>query len=491
MDEHHSSGESTLRANGAAGEPWTDAARQAPDDAYVVSAPWHGDGGWDTADPYAAHDGYDGYAAQYYAETEGRSSGQDTGAYDTGAFAVGAYDTGAYDTGAHGTGTFAATGAYDTGAYDTGRYDSGTFGTDAYDTGSLGTGSVLVGSFDTGAVDTGPFGTGSVEAGSFDTGSWDTGALDTRSWDTQSWDTGSASTGSWDTGSWETGAPDAAVPDTDDSSTATVPAQRTGDHDSPDAPAASPLTAARAGASRRRRRAPVRRTALLRVAVPSACVVGVTAAAVAVVSTDESTDASAASGSDPRPVKPSYEDDFAAQLGGITAAANDFGDRASREQERVDLADRREAEMKRAAKEAAEKERLRPKFVSPVNQRGLSAYYGAAGARWARSHTGIDFPVSYGTPVFSVTDGVVSHKVNGALGNMVIVTAKDGTQTWYCHLASYKLSPGAVVKAGDTIAYSGDSGNSSGPHLHLEVHPGGGGAVDPLAWLISHGVDPA
>ncbi|MFE5210038.1 M23 family metallopeptidase [Streptomyces sp. NPDC056600] len=422
MDERHSSAETTPQANGASGEPWTDGARGAP---------------------------YDAYAAQYFAETEGRFAGHDTGTFAGGAYGTGAYGTGTYGTGAHPTGAF-ATGGYDTGAAGTGAYATGFWDT-----------------------------------GSFDAGSWDTGSFGAGSWDT-----GSADTGSWDTGSWDTAGSGGGDPGADGASTASVPEQRTGDHDAQDALAASTLAPPHAG-SRRRRRAPVRRSALLRVAVPSACVMGVTAAAMASVSTDGSTDASAASGSDPRPVKPSYEDEFAAQLGGITAAANDFGGRASREQEREDLAERRQAEMKKAAQEAAKKERLRPKFVSPVDRRGLSAYYGAAGSRWARGHTGIDFPVSYGTPVFAVTDGVVSHKVNSALGNMVIVTAKDGTETWYCHLASWKLTPGAVVKAGDTIAYSGDTGNSSGPHLHLEVHSGGGGAIDPLAWLISHGVDPA
>ncbi|CAM5514876.1 Peptidase M23 domain-containing protein OS=Streptomyces microflavus OX=1919 GN=Smic_50420 PE=4 SV=1 [Streptomyces microflavus] len=46
------------------------------------------------------------------------------------------------------------------------------------------------------------------------------------------------------------------------------------------------------------------------------------------------------------------------------------------------------------------------------------------------------------------------------------------------------------MKAGDVIAYAGSSGNSTGPHLHFEVRPGGGASVEPLAWLRSHGVDP-
>ena len=46
------------------------------------------------------------------------------------------------------------------------------------------------------------------------------------------------------------------------------------------------------------------------------------------------------------------------------------------------------------------------------------------------------------------------------------------------------------IKAGDVIAYSGNSGNSTGPHLHFEVRPGGGETIDPLSWLRSHGLDP-
>jgi murein DD-endopeptidase MepM/ murein hydrolase activator NlpD len=73
---------------------------------------------------------------------------------------------------------------------------------------------------------------------------------------------------------------------------------------------------------------------------------------------------------------------------------------------------------------------------------------------------------------------------------MMIVTAKDGTQTWYCHLSSYRVPAGTYVKAGQPIAYSGNSGNSTGPHLHFEVRPAGGAAIDPLPWLRSHGLDP-
>ena len=105
-------------------------------------------------------------------------------------------------------------------------------------------------------------------------------------------------------------------------------------------------------------------------------------------------------------------------------------------------------------------------------------------------HTGIDFPVSYGTPVMAATDGTVRTQWNSAYGNMAIVTATDGTETWYCHLSSTKIRSGTRSRPATPIAYSGNSGNSTGPHLHFEVRPGGGSAIDPLPWLRSHGLDP-
>ncbi|MER6123995.1 M23 family metallopeptidase [Streptomyces sp. NPDC001795] len=257
----------------------------------------------------------------------------------------------------------------------------------------------------------------------------------------------------------------------------------------------TPLPASRTAfrtANRSRRRTPAKRSALLTVAVPSVCVMGVTgiaAASVGMVGNDSKD--TTASTPDAAPVEPStVNNKLDSQLESLSAGANDFADRASRTQERIDLKAQQEADKKKAAAEAALRERLRPKFVLPVTQRGLSAYFGQAGVNWMSVHTGIDFPVSYGTTVMAATDGTVQTKWNSAYGNMMIVTAKDGTQTWYCHLSSYRVPSGTTVKAGQPIAYSGNSGNSTGPHLHFEVRPGGGAAIDPLPWLRSHGLDP-
>ncbi|MFI1649426.1 M23 family metallopeptidase [Streptomyces avidinii] len=244
-----------------------------------------------------------------------------------------------------------------------------------------------------------------------------------------------------------------------------------------------------------RRRSPAKRSALLTVAVPSACVMGVAGVAAASVGgltgTDRpAEDTTTMAAPDPASVKPvAANTKLDTQLVALSADAGDFADRASRTQERIDLRERQEEEKKKKAEEAAAKEAARPKFAIPVNQHGLSANFGQAGGMWMSVHTGIDFPVSYGTPVMAATDGTVRTQYNSAYGNMAIVTAPDGTETWYCHLSSTKIR-GGKVKAGDVIAYSGNSGNSTGPHLHFEVRPGGGSAIDPLAWLRSKGLDP-
>ncbi|WP_166021486.1 M23 family metallopeptidase [Streptomyces chilikensis] len=489
MDERHPSGTMTTPA------PASDST-SAPYPAYGTSEAY-----------YADFTQYDGQVSQDYG----------TGSYETGTQHGGGYDTGSYDTGSH------PSGSYDTGGWadpsTTAPYTGdGYASTSSYDSGQWDTGTQYDGyaaqfyaeqhyaAQETGSFDTTDWGTGEQHSaripgqaadGPDGAGEWnwngqdsDTGSYDATAWNTAEGDDPSAHDGR---DAHERESADGHRADADGSG-----------HDGPrrhadeaddrpgfldDQDESLPHTSRSAGRGGRRR-TPARRSALLTVAVPSVCVMGVAGVAAASVggSVEETTTQAA---SDAQPVKPSAANDkISAQFSEVTVAAADFGDRASREQERIDLEAQRAAELRKAAEEAAKKERLRPKFSSPVAQRGLSAYYGAAGVNWMSAHTGIDFPVAYGTPVLAATDGTVRTQFNSAYGNMMIVTAKDGTETWYCHLSTYKLADGMSVKAGDTIAYSGNSGNSTGPHLHFEVRPGGGGAVDPLAWLRSHGIDP-
>jgi len=479
-----------------------------------------------------------------------------TGSWDTGSWDTGSWPTDGHGTPAHGTwATYPAqhpaahdTSTYDTGAWATGfqepvtsaeatgrrdttawpqpgaadaadrtqqwNWDTQTFDTSAFPAGTFGTGSFSTTAFDTTALDTGAVATTAYAPAVHDTGAWDA-----TQWNTGAQDGGpSAATGQFpgpasqdESETWqethETGRTGAlgeneGGDDTDD----TGPAHPADDAPATDdTPAAAPLQeqdaaapgvpaprAALRSAGRSRRRAPARRSALLTVAVPSACVMGVAGIAVGSVGVfgDDGSDATA-SAANVHPVQPAAANNqLDSQLQSLSAGADDFADRASRTQERIDLEAQKEAEQRKAAEEAARKERLRPKFLLPVAQRGLSAYYGQAGVNWMSVHTGIDFPVAYGTTVMAATDGTVRTQWNSAYGNMMIVTAKDGTETWYCHLSSYRVPSGTTVKAGQPIAYSGNSGNSTGPHLHFEVRPGGGAPIDPLPWLRSHGLDP-
>lgn len=87
-------------------------------------------------------------------------------------------------------------------------------------------------------------------------------------------------------------------------------------------------------------------------------------------------------------------------------------------------------------------------------------------------HAGIDFRAAIGTPVYATADGVVDFSMRGyggGYGNMVKITHAFGFKTIFAHLSKIKVNKGDFVKKGDIIALSGNSGLSSGPHLHYEI----------------------
>jgi murein DD-endopeptidase MepM/ murein hydrolase activator NlpD len=121
----------------------------------------------------------------------------------------------------------------------------------------------------------------------------------------------------------------------------------------------------------------------------------------------------------------------------------------------------------------------------------LTARFGDYSPLWAHFHTGLDFAAPTGTPIMAVAGGTIdSTEYSGAYGNRTIETLSDGTELWYCHQNEFGTTPGATVRPGQVIGYVGSTGNVTGPHLHLEVHPGGGDAVDPFTALEFHGVQP-
>uniref|UniRef100_UPI00315870B9 M23 family metallopeptidase n=1 Tax=Streptomyces sp. WZ-12 TaxID=3030210 RepID=UPI00315870B9 len=469
-------------------------------------------GGYDPY-PHAGYDatgyGTDAYATGYDSAAYGYPGGHDAtahgAAYDTGGYPADGFDGTAYGTTPYGTGDVLTDG-YPTGSYPESGYDTGTYGGTAYGSAP----------HDNAAYDTASFAAAATAVqepiGYEATAVWSTADYadpHARPLDPAPGIPAQAGPPADDTVVWDqplaefADGGDVNAPAPDDASIAEAMTQAmpvTAVPEAPEAPEA-PATGRRGSAPAegraargRGRRRQAKRSALLTVAVPSVAAMGVCAAAAASVSQfggeskDEATTRSAPdAGTTTRATAANKKLDN--QLAGLSASAQDFRERASRTQERLDLKERQALERKRKEAEAARKEAERPKFVLPVTQHGLSALFGQAGVNWMSVHTGIDFPVGYGTPVMAATDGTMHTQWNSAYGNMAILTSPDGTETWYCHLSSTKVRSG-TVKAGDTIAYSGSSGNSTGPHLHFEVRPAGGAAVDPLPWLRTHGLNP-
>ncbi|MFF5703931.1 M23 family metallopeptidase [Streptomyces sp. NPDC012794] len=150
------------------------------------------------------------------------------------------------------------------------------------------------------------------------------------------------------------------------------------------------------------------------------------------------------------------------------------------------------AEREAAEAKAKEEERKRSNaFVAPVSA-SVTTQYGAGGGMWSSgSHTGIDFAVGQGTSVHAVGAGtVVEAGWGGAYGNNVVIRHNDGTYTQYGHMSSLNVSVGEQVGAGTVIGLSGNTGNSSGAHLHFEARTGAsyGSDINPLTYLRNRGV---
>lgn len=113
------------------------------------------------------------------------------------------------------------------------------------------------------------------------------------------------------------------------------------------------------------------------------------------------------------------------------------------------------------------------------------------GPRWGSFHNGIDVANPIGTPIYAVMDGeVISSGAAQGFGHWIRIQHEDGTISVYGHMPGDQLlvNVGDQVKAGDQISVIGNEGHSTGPHLHFEVHPGGGQAVDPVGWFEERGI---
>jgi len=109
------------------------------------------------------------------------------------------------------------------------------------------------------------------------------------------------------------------------------------------------------------------------------------------------------------------------------------------------------------------------RFMWPVPQfYKVSSHFGPRGRK---HHDGIDIPAPKGTPIVASDSGLVIYADNGirGYGNMIVIAHTDGVYTVYAHNRTNKVSKGEKVKRGELIAEVGNTGRSTGPHLHFEI----------------------
>jgi len=126
--------------------------------------------------------------------------------------------------------------------------------------------------------------------------------------------------------------------------------------------------------------------------------------------------------------------------------------------------------LRGAKPEFSYQDRLDQKFMYPINTR-ITSYYGP---RWGRVHEGLDFAAPMGSPIRAVSSGrVVYSGWATGYGYVVIIEHQKGLRTLYAHNSKLLVRSGESVGRGEVISRSGNTGNSTGPHLHFEVQVNG------------------
>ncbi|AZS86343.1 M23 family metallopeptidase [Streptomyces griseoviridis] len=189
--------------------------------------------------------------------------------------------------------------------------------------------------------------------------------------------------------------------------------------------------------------------------------------------------------------------DTKAQVTAQEAAARQIADasaKAEKEAAAKAAAAKEKAEAQAAKKAEAERlAALAKQYTLPTSSYTITGTFGQAGSMWSSGyHTGLDFAAPTGTLIKAVHSGTVTEAGwAGSYGYRTILTLDDGTELWFCHQSSINVSVGQKVATGDVIGRVGATGNVTGPHLHLEVHPGGQAeGIDPAAWLRGKGLTP-
>lgn len=130
--------------------------------------------------------------------------------------------------------------------------------------------------------------------------------------------------------------------------------------------------------------------------------------------------------------------------------------------------------------------------IQPVNNKDLKRMVSGFGWRidpvykTSRMHTGVDFSADIGTEVYATGDGVVEELENGSwgYGKCIVLNHGFGYKTRYAHLSEFKVKAGQKVKRGELIGLVGNTGKSTGPHLHYEVEMNGN-KINPINFFHS------
>ena len=189
--------------------------------------------------------------------------------------------------------------------------------------------------------------------------------------------------------------------------------------------------------------------------------------------------------------------DAEAKAAAEKAAAEKAAAEAKKQQDEAEA--KAAAEKKKAEEEAKKKAealrlaKLAASYAIPTSSYTITSTFGEAGSMWSSGyHTGLDFAAPTGTPIKAVHTGTIkSAGWSGSYGYRTVLELEDGTELWFCHQSSISVSVGQKVGTGDVIGRVGATGNVTGAHLHLEVHPGGSAdGIDPMTWLRGKGLNP-
>ena len=145
---------------------------------------------------------------------------------------------------------------------------------------------------------------------------------------------------------------------------------------------------------------------------------------------------------------------------------------------------RESARATERASRQREAARAAVEYVRPGLGRRTSAY----GRRWGRLHAGVDLAAGTGSPVRAVARGLVqSARREGGYGLCVRIRHDDGTVSVYAHMSKLLVEAGERVSAGERVGLEGNTGRSTGPHLHFEIRINGT-PINPSTWLRKRGV---